>query len=364
MFASLDTPCLVVDEARMTQNLSIMQERARALGKALRPHSKTHKMPVLARRQMDLGATGVMVAKLDEAAVMLAGGVTQQSVGYPLIGPIKELRLAGLMAKGLRPRVSVDSMPALVLLERAAAAAGRELDALIEVNTGLNRAGLRDADEIAQLAQRIRESERVHYRGLTCFGGHIGYQPTEAEALALVRDENALLDRIAAHLTQNRLAPEVISEGGTILAHYAEQLRVATEIRPGTYIFNDVATVASRAAEWKDCAATIVTTVVGRPDPKWAVIDAGAKTLSLDPAPTGGFGQVEGRPDLLVARLTEEHGIVVDRNGGGVRLQIGDRLRIVPNHVCATVNLHDRAVFVDGEAILYTLPIEGRGGVH
>ncbi len=364
MFPALDTPCLLIDEPTVTRNLKTMQDRASTLGKALRPHSKTHKMPVLARRQISLGASGIMVAKLDEAAVMLAGGIAQQSVGYPLIGPIKAIRLAKLLVEGLRPRVSVDSRPALDLLERAAAEAGCKIEAVIEVNTGLNRAGLRNPDEIAELAQRIRGSERVRYRGLTCFGGHIGYQPTEDEALTLIRDENALLDRIAAHLTRNGLAPEIISEGGTIPAHYAEYLRVATELRPGTYIFNDVVTVASRAAEWKDCAATIVTTVVGQPDPAWAVIDAGSKTLALDPAPSGGFGYIEGRPDLLIRRLTEEHGVLVDHQGRPVRLQIGERLRIVPNHVCATVNLHDRAVFVDGEEILYSSPIEGRGGIR
>ena len=364
LFDTIDTPSVLIELAVMERNLQRMQTRAQVLKKSLRPHSKTHKIPELARRQVELGAEGVMVAKLDEAEAMLRGGITSQSVGYPLIGTIKARRLMDLISRGLTPRVSVDSVPAVDLLDRVGVDAGCVVDAMIEVDTGLHRCGLRNIDDIVALAQYLAQRSFVRFSGITCFGGHIGYRPSVAETVSLIDEEDALLDSVAAVLSRHGLDPGIISEGGTVIAHFAERLKRATELRPGIYIFNDVSTVCSHAATWEDCAAHVLTTVVTRPDPTWAVIDAGSKTLSLDPSPSGGYGYVSGREDLRVTRLTEEHGIIEQVDGRPFHLHLGERLLIVPNHICTTINLHDRVALVESGRVLRWMAVEGRGGIH
>ena len=364
MFDWLDTPQLLIEDRIFRQNLHRMQTLANQLGKRLRPHTKTHKSPEFAREQIRLGADGIMVAKLDEASVMLSGGIAEQSVGYPLIGRIKAVRLAELMLRGLKPRVSVDSDEGILLLEAVGTSVGQVIDVLIEVDTGLRRAGLADLDAVVGMAKMIASQGHVHFKGLTCFGGHIGKQATIEATIAEVQAEDRMLAWLVAALGRSQLDPEVVSEGGTIPAAFAEYLRTATEIRPGTYIYNDVATVEAGAATFEQCAASILTTVVSTPDPHWAVIDAGSKTLSSDGTRGGGYGHVVGRQNLRVERLSEEHGIVARSDGGAVGLKVGDRLRIIPNHVCTAVNLHRHALAVDGDNVLRSVAIAAQGGIH
>lgn len=363
MFEWLDTPQVLIEKAIMDRNLKAMQDRATALGKRLRPHSKTHKSPELARQQLAWGADGIMVAKLDEASVMLSQGIAEQSVGYPIIGPIKAARLAELMLRGLRPRVSVDSSEGISLLQAIGSKLGRAIEVLIEVNTGLNRAGLSQPPLVVAMAERIARQSHVHFKGLTCFGGHIGKQGSLDATIAEIEAEDAMLRSLAGDLNRAHLPPEVVSQGGSIVAHFAEHLRVATELRPGTYIFNDIATVQAHAAQLADCAATILSTVVSI-QREWAVVDAGSKSLSTDGTREGGFGHILGRPDLRVLRLSEEHGIVARVDGGPVSLAIGERLRIIPNHICTAINLHRMALLVRDEEVLGSVAILAAGGVH
>ncbi len=364
MFAALDTPQILIEQRTMEHNLIAMQQKADQLGKQLRPHAKTHKSPELAREQLRFGANGVMVAKLDEAEVMLSAGIVEQSLGYPLIGPIKARRLADLLQRGLCPRVSVDSLPGLEWLTAVGGMVDRSIEVLIEIDTGLHRVGLIDPGQVVAMAEMISRERYLRFKGLTCFGGHIGKQATVDLTMAAIQEEDRQLAALVRALQRAHLSPEVVSEGGSIVAAFAEHLITATEMRPGTYIYNDVATVEAGAAQYDACAATVLTTVVSAPDPRWAVIDAGSKALSSDGTRLGGFGHVLDHPEWWVVRLNEEHGILASRDGGPISAAIGQRLRIIPNHICTAVNLHARAVLVDGGHVLKTIAIAAQGGIH
>jgi D-serine deaminase-like pyridoxal phosphate-dependent protein len=363
LVSSLRTPAVIVQRPVVARNLARMAERAKARGLALTPHIKTHKNSGLARWQVELGAPGIMVSKLGEAAAMLAGGLTDQFIGYPLVGPQQEARLAALVAQGLRPRVAVDSEEGVVLVEQVSVRTGVAIPVMVEVDTGFHRCGLEDADAARRLAEFAR-ARGVPVQGVTCFGGHIGHRSDPAEITRLIRAESEILERMRASLDGAGFTDLVVSEGGTVPAGYLDAVTAATEIRPGTYIFNDVAIVQAKAATWDDCAAQVLTEVVSTPAPTRAVVDAGSKTLAGDGPIDGSFGYIVERPDLKIERISEEHGVVVRRDGGPTGLKVGDRIHVVPNHVCTMINLHDEVVLADGDTVIGTLAVEARGTVR
>ncbi|MDA8193781.1 MAG: alanine racemase [Thermaerobacter sp.] len=361
---SLDTPAVLVDRAVAERNLRSMSARAAAAGVALCPHTKTHKSPLWAWRQLDLGATRVMVAKLDEATGLLEAGITRQVIGYPLIGTQKHQRLARLLTAGLSPVVAVDSEAAAGALDQTARQTDHTIDVLIEVDTGFQRCGFADPADAARFATWLSQHTALRVQGITAFGGHIARAGGPAAVRQAVLAEDQRLGDFVRALASAGFRELTVSQGGTLAAAYLDELTAATEIRPGTYIYNDAATVAAGAARWEDCAASILTTVVSMPSPNHAVVDAGSKTLSLDGPVGGSFGFFRDRPGLRMERLSEEHGIVAARPGERLHLSIGDRLRVIPNHVCTMINLHDAVYLVEGDAVVGRLPITGRGGVR
>lgn len=361
--SDLATPVVMIDWATTHRNLSRMAERAHNRGMALCPHIKTHKSPRLAREQVGLGSHNVMVSKLGEAAVMLDGGITEQFIGYPLVDRLHEARLTHLISQGLRPRVAVDSVESVAMLSRVADHTGVNIPVLIEIDTGFHRCGLDDLAMIRALAMAIK-GRGLPVQGITCFGGHIPHRTDPQEIRALVEEENRMLQRIRADLEAAGFHDLVVSEGGTVPAGYVECMTVATEMRPGTYVYNDVAIVMAGAATWDDCAARILTEVVSAPSSTRAVIDAGAKTLAADGPINGSYGYIVERPDLIIDRLSEEHGVVVCRDGGPTGLRVGERLHVVPNHVCTMINLHDQVTLVEDGHVVGKLYIPARGQVR
>lgn len=361
--AQLDTPAVVVDRRIVEANLDRMAARVSAHRQTLVPHVKTHKSLLWARRQLDLGAGGLMVAKLDEARALAGHGFEDLTVGYPLVGPGPARRLEALVARGVRVRVAVDSFEGVRCLVRVADKTRAPLAALIEVDTGFHRCGVGTVAEAAALAEALLAGG-VRYQGLTCFGGHITWRLSPEARAAALQAENAQLAQWAATLSARGLPPEVISEGGTVPTGRLDLLTAATELRPGTYIYNDCATVLAGAAQWADCAAWVWTTVVSTPTPDRAVVDAGSKTLAGDGPVDGSFGRLRERPDLIIASLSEEHGVIRTRDGGATGLAVGDRLSVVPNHVCTMINLHDSVQLVEGDRLAGTLAVDLRGAIH
>lgn len=360
--ATLDallTPAAIVDLVRMEANLDRMAEYARSHGLGLRPHTKTHKSPALAAEQVRRGAIGLTVAQLHEARVMGAAS-TDILLAHPPVGTPKLDRLLSL-PRELRLTVALDSGAALDGLAAAARAAAREIGVLVELDLGMRRVGVPDPETAVRLCRQCAQLEGVRWRGIMFYPGHIR-EPVPEQQPALERVD-ADLQRVLGLLRDAGLEPEIVSAGSTPAAYASHLIRGLTEIRPGTYIFNDRTTAAVGACAWDDCAYTVLATVVSTAVTGQAVVDAGSKALfreELRGADGAGFGALLDRPDVVVSGMSEEHGIL-DLSRTDWRPRVGDRVRIVPNHVCVSVNLHAVVRGVSGERIERSWPVVARG---
>ncbi|MGK7311455.1 MAG: alanine racemase [Candidatus Longimicrobiales bacterium M2_2A_002] len=339
----LPTPAALVDLDRLDANLRRMQDYADGHGLRLRPHIKTHKARWIAEEQLRLGATGLTVATPVEAA-RIGTAAPETLVAYPPFGPRADA-LAAVIAEapdatdflvGLDSVAAVDSLRGA--LDRAGATA--PVGVLVEVDLGMRRVGVATAAEAAAIAGACGDG--VAYRGIMFYPGHIR-QPVAEQTRDLERLA-ADLDAVVTELGDRDLAPGIVSGGSTPTAFRSHEVPAQTEIRAGTYVFNDRTTAAMGACRWDDCAYTILATVISTAVPGQAVVDAGTKSLSGDPIRAsgyGGYGQLLCRPEVTVARKSEEHGIL-DLSETDWRPSLGERVRIIPNHVCVSVNLQRR----------------------
>jgi D-serine deaminase-like pyridoxal phosphate-dependent protein len=346
---SLLTPAAVVDLDRMSSNLGRMAAYTREHGLALRPHIKTHKSPDLAARQIRQGAIGVTVAQLHEARVM-SDVCDDILLAHPPVGAPKLDRLLALPAH-VRLTVSLDSDDALLPLAAAAAAAGREVGVLVELDVGMGRVGIGNLDDAVRLCTRCTQLDGVAWRGLLFYPGHIRQHVSQQDDAIRAVDER--LQHVLRQLAGAGLEPDIVSAGSTPAAYASHRIRGLTEIRPGTYIFNDRTTALIGACAWDDIAYTVLATVVSTAVPGQAVVDAGSKALfreELRGMEAEGFGALLDRPDIVVKGMSEEHGLL-DLSSTDWRPRVGDRVRIVPNHVCVSVNLHETVWGVSGGRI-------------
>jgi D-serine deaminase-like pyridoxal phosphate-dependent protein len=362
---AVDTPELVVDVPTLHSNIQRVANAAKAAGVALRPHTKTHKSPAVAELQLQAGASGVQVAKLGEAEVMADAGLNNILVGYPIIGETKLRRLASL-AVDRDVTISLDSYEVAEAVARYSRRAGANIDVLIELDTGLRRTGVMPGPAAVGLAEQVAAMQGVQLRGVLTHEGHVGVQAHNEHELRSLT-ELACREAVAtAELIRGAGLPaSIVSVGSSGSFRFAINVDGVTEVRPGTYVFNDRSQVALGAATTDDVAAVVVATVVSTPRSGEVVIDAGSKALTFDrmivrtPSPT--FGSV---PQLAgtVVRLSEEHGVV--RIGDRLTPSIGDRVTVIPNHICPVVNLFDRMTLVDGDRVTGTWPVAARGRVQ
>jgi D-serine deaminase-like pyridoxal phosphate-dependent protein len=314
----IETPAAVVDLDRLERNLSRWQSYCDDAGLRSRPHVKTHKCIEIARMQVELGARGITCQKLGEAEVMVDAGLDDVLIPYNLLGEGKLRRLRALLERA-RISVTVDDAALLPGLAGAARDAGRELLVLVECDTGLGRAGVQTPEAAIALARAIEEPLR--------FGGLMSYP---------------LLERTASFLTAaaEELEPEIVSVGGTpTMWSAAELVGLVNEYRAGVYAFYDRNSIAAGAATLDDAALTVHATVVSRPSRDRALLDAGSKCLSSDRGPDEAMGAILEAPASSIVKLDEEHAYV--RLGEGDALELGQPVRVVPNHACAVSNLFD-----------------------
>ena len=344
---AIDTPAVLIDLDLVTANLARAQDYANAQGLALRPHVKTHKLPRFAHAQMALGAIGITAQKLGEAEAMADGGLTDIFLPYNILGPAKLTRL-----KALHDRVML-SVTADSLITVAGYAvtfvAAHPLSVLVECDTGAGRCGVQTPAEAVQLAQAIAAAPGLRFAGLMVYplrGGMARTQSWLAQAVEM--------------LTAVNLPPDVISTGGTPDLWQAHRVGLATEHRPGTYIYSDRMQVAFGHGTLSDCALTVLATVVSRPTPTRAVLDAGSKALAYDPCPAPGHGHIRAYPDAVISGLSEEHA-VVDLTGCSEKPQIGERIQIIPNHACVVTNLFDRVHLMRGDKVEEVAVVTSRG---
>ena len=359
--ADLDTPALLFDLDVIERNLAEMAAVARDAGVRLRPHTKTHKAPELARMQVEAGASGITVAKLGEAEVMADAGIDDILVAYPLVGGRTLHRLHALLDRA-SVSVSLDAVEVAEGVGRVGVERGTPIPVYVEVDTGLHRMGRPPGEPSAALAEAIARVPGVDVVGLLTHGGH-AYAATDPGELRHLAEREALdLVTTAAGCRERGFDIREISIGSTPTARIGARVEGVTEIRPGTYVFNDVQQLRLGVARPSTCGARILTTVVSRPTAERFLIDGGSKAFSSDGGsgpPLPGRGVVVGRPDLVIDFMSEEHG--VGHRQGDEPLAIGERLEVVPLHVCSAVNLFDQAFGIRGGQVERTIPIAARG---
>src|SRR5579872_2488982 len=342
------TPIAVIDMDRVERNIARVQAACEAAGLANRPHIKTHKSPMLARLQIEAGAKGITCQKLGEAEVMADAGIDDILISYNLLGEEKMARLAALQAKA-NMTVAADNPTVVASLTRAAASSGRPLSVVVECDTGRRRAGVETPGEAIALARQIADSKGLVFKGFMLYPTETGW----AEA-------QKFYDEALAGVRSHGLDAAMVSTGGSPNLKNLGKLAGATEHRPGTYIYNDRMQVAAGVAGWDDCALHIYSTVVSRAGPDRGILDAGSKTLTSDTGGLEGHGLILEHPEAKIEKFAEEHGFL-DLSRSNTRPEIGDVVRIVPNHVCVVVNMVDEIVLVRGDEILGTLPVAARG---
>lgn len=342
----------------MERNIRNMAEYCRRHGIALWPHTKTHKTPEIARLQLNAGARGLTVAKVGEAEVMVDAGFRDILVAYPVVGEAKTRRLAAL-ARRASMTVATDSVEAGLGISNAAQWAGVTLQVLVEFNARFDRVGAADPAGALGIAREVAALPGLDFAGLFYYPGQFFDLPSE-EDLRPVAD---LLSRTLRLFDEAGLHCRRVSGGSTPTAYSSHLLPGTTEIRPGTYVFFDRNGAEGGLCAYRDCAASVLATVVSTAVPGRAVVDAGSKALAADPLATGdhaGFGHVFEYPEIGVVRLSEEHGWL-GLPPTGAHPRIGERVRIVPNHICPAVNLYDRIYGYRGERMEVEWQVAARG---
>jgi len=355
----LDTPSLLVDTLRLKTNLERMAQYARAADLKLRPHVKTHKTPQIAKLQLEHGAVGVTVAKISEAEVMADAGIADIFIANEIVGPQKIARLVAL-ARRAKVSVGVDSMEVAVPLSMGFVQEGMRLPVLIEVELGLGRCGVKP-EEAVTLAKQLNSLGGINLVGVFGYAGHVYASRNENEVAGLAAYEARSLGMVAHRVHGVAQTDLRVSGGSTPTAQHYHAECGLTEIRPGTYVFNDRMQLAKWSAQPSDCALTVLATVISTPEPGRAVLDVGSKALGTDhAAELSGYGVLKEDRNAVVVRVNEEHGFL-DLTNATIKLRVGDKVEVIPNHCCVTTNLHDEMIATRGGEVLETWPIAARG---
>ena len=361
LFEELETPQVLIDLDRLERNLKKRAEICRRNGVKLRPHIKTHKSAWIMNKQLELGAAGSTTAKLSEAEVMADAGARDILIAYPIIGKAKLARLQRLMERA-DVTISTDDAAVARGLSELGEHLNTRIKLYVDVNSGLNRCGREPGEPSAALVEEISRLPGVVVTGLMTHGGH-AYSETDPEGLrrAALQEAEALLVT-KEHCRRRGIEIQEISVGSTPTSLYLDDIEGVTETRPGSYVFGDSMQLSCGIVEESECAMYVLATVVSTPRPGLALIDAGSKTFSSDLNPhRKGYGILKGNPDVYIEKFSEEHGFV--RVPDGVNFQVGDRLMFLPNHCCATTNLHDRLAGVRGGRLERMITVDARGKI-
>lgn len=358
----IDTPTMAVDEEILHRNIAEMAALAKSHGVNLRPHIKTHKTPEIARLQIAAGANGITCAKIGEAEVMVDAGIDDVLLAYPTVGEIKIRRLLVLMERA-RMIVALDSHEAAAAVSDAMSVRDRVLEVYVEVDTGQHRAGQLAGEEAVRLALELARMPGLRLIGVMSHEGHANQQPPETiEGVAL--DAGRRLVDTAEKIRGHGIDLSVVSVGSTPAAAYTPTVHGVTEMRPGTYVFKDTTAFRYGVYGPDRCAARILATVVSHTSREHCIIDAGSKTLSLDLSKGHpGHGYIVTQPGAVIGPLSEEHG-VVKLSLDDPDVKIGDRLEIIPNHICPAVNLMEELVIVRDGQVIDTWKVAARGKIR
>ena len=364
---NVETPCIVIDYDVMCNNIERFSQMAKQNNCKLRPHVKTHKIPEIAQMQIEAGAQGITVAKISEAEIMAHGGIDDIFIAYPIIGDRKTKRILELDAN-IRLIVGIDSMEGAKALSMAAQSENRLIEARVEVDTGLKRTGV-PYEEVESFMNQISKLDGIAVKGIYTFRGLIYKGEKTQDRQKAGMEEGTLMVELANRLKKEGHCIQDISVGSTPTAEFAAQVSGINEVRPGTYVFNDAMQINMSVCKEEECAAMVWATVVSRPTENIVVIDGGSKAFSTD-TPLGvfphylkGYGKIINYDDLIFDRMSEEHGIITVPNGAEAP-EIGECICVIPNHICTTVNLHNKLYIARKGKIEREVTVSARGMVY
>lgn len=352
----LETPVVLIDEQRMENNLRAMQDICTKAGVELWPHVKTHKMVNVLRRQLELGASGMTCAKIGEAEALLPSGVRKVFVAHSIVDPRKANRLKALSSQLDELILAVTSEGQFDLLEKLLSQVALKVSVLMAVDTGLNREGVRTTTDAVALHKKIIDSQWMAFRGIYTHEGHSygAENPESAEAMA---------DRVHARLVEmaEAIGGKVpLWPGCSVTAAFMAGKPGVVAVRPGAYVFNDLALCESTSLQtYEDAAVTILVTVVDKPTTDLALIDAGTKVFSSDKTRAGICGREQTLHSVVVEKGNEEHGYL--RGKELDQVIIGQRLRFIPAHICTVINLTSTVQIVRGDEVVAQWEVEARG---
>lgn len=376
LVAELDTPSFVVDLDVLERNVQFMADHARQHGVRLRPHAKTHKTVEIARMQLGAGALGLTLAKIGEAEALIDAGAAVGAplpledvlLAFPIVGDLKLGRLLDL-GERLTVTVALDSPDAASQLGAAAHGRRCQIGVLVEVDTGGRRCGVLPGEPTLALARQIAQTPGLTLRGIMTHEGH-AYAATPTTLREVSQQAGRVMVELAGMLRADGHEAPVVSVGSTPSARHIAEVPGVTDVRPGTYVFQDYNQVRLGVATVDECAGVVHATVIARPAPDRAVVDAGTKAVAADrgmiggitPVQQEGYGLVKGQPGWFFGRASEEHGVLLRQDEGHADdLRIGDRVELIPNHICPAVNLYDRLVVQRDGVVEESWAVAARG---
>ena len=362
-YSFLDTPALLIDHDLMLRNIRGMQQKANHFGVQLRPHTKTHKMPELAQLQVSEGACGITVAKVGEAEVMADNGLMDIFIANEVVGLSKLHHLRNL-SRRVTVRLGVDSAFQVDQLEEVFAAEDSPIEVLIEIEVGENRCGVVTDEQLVQLVTFIQTKQKVKLVGVFSHEGHTYAAKDVAECVQLALESQRKTVRAANIIRDLGVSVDIVSIGATPSLLQADIIEGITEIRPGTYILMDAGQGAG-IDNYDNCAATILATVISKPTTTRVVLDAGAKALTSQNRGAGichtpGNGLIKGPNMVRLSGVYDEHGLIYNQQFSE-QVKVGDKIEVIPNHICPTCNLYDKAYLVSNGHVLREISILCRG---
>jgi 3-hydroxy-D-aspartate aldolase len=358
----VDTPALLLDLDAFEHNLRYLNESLRGTGVRVRPHSKSHKCPQIALRQIALGAVGVCCQKVSEAEAMVLGGVGNVLIANEVVGARKLERLAAL-AKQATVGVCVDDLNNLEDLARAVAGADTSVDVYVEVDVGANRCGVQPGAPVLALAQAISRSANLRFAGLHAYHGAAQHLRQPAERRAAIAQAAASVKTTVELLQRNGVRTDIVTGAGTGTYLLEATSKIYNEIQPGSYVFMDADYNRNLGEDGKPVHAFqqslfILATVMSRPVPERAVVDVGLKAHSVD----SGMPGVVGIAGAEYLKASDEHGVIALR--GPDTANLGQKIRLIPGHCDPTVNLYDWLVCYRADRVEEIWPISARGAFY
>lgn len=334
------TPYVKVDLNKVEKNIKVMEQKLSEMHIEHWPHIKSHKCIELAKMQINAGAKGITCANLSEAEIMSNAGINNILIGYTLIGKENIRRLGKLVNKN-NIRTTIDSIKVAKDISDEGINIGKKIDVLIELDGGAHRGGIQPGKDVLDFANKVKSFPGINLIGLFAYVGQIYGLPNKESQKSLSKLEAKILLDMQSLLNNNGFNIKVLSGGSTLSSYYNHEIKGITESRAGNYIFGDMNDVHVGIYTPNDCALKIRTTIISKPLPGYATIDAGSKSLTTDTSLSGkGYGYVVDKPNILIEKLNEEHGFL-RYNPKEYNLQIGDELEVIPNHCCVVANLFD-----------------------